>query len=218
MAYSRNLYLTSPMMYGDDVKEVQARLNQLGFNCGTVDGYFGPMTDSAVRSFQSSRGLTVDGIVGPITWNALFSGGGGSGLSGFVSAAQGEVGYVETPVNITKYGAWYGLDGQPWCAMFVSWCANQAGILNTVVPKYSYCPTGVSLYQNKGMFKARSTGYAPKSGDVIFFISGGVVSHTGIVESYSSGTVYTIEGNSSDSVRRNSYGLSNTYIYGYGVN
>ncbi|MEJ7796478.1 MAG: penicillin-insensitive murein endopeptidase [Nocardioides sp.] len=36
-----------------------------------VDGDFGSGTDSSVRSFQSSRGLTSDGIVGPATWSAL---------------------------------------------------------------------------------------------------------------------------------------------------
>ncbi len=36
--------------------------------------------------------------------------------------------------NMTPYGKWYGLNGEPWCAMFVSWSAYQAGILKTVVP------------------------------------------------------------------------------------
>ena len=39
-----------------------------------VDGDFGPRTESAVKAFQQSKGLTADGIVGPITWRALVSG------------------------------------------------------------------------------------------------------------------------------------------------
>ena len=37
----------------------------------TVDGIFGPNTESAVRAFQQERNLSVDGIVGPNTWSAL---------------------------------------------------------------------------------------------------------------------------------------------------
>ena len=44
--------------------------------------------------------------------------------------ARGELGYKETPANSnrTKYGAWYGLDGQPWCVMFVEWVFAQASV------------------------------------------------------------------------------------------
>jgi len=60
-------------MYGNDVKEVQQKLNALDFNCGYADGYFGSLTDSAVKSFQKAKDLAVDGIVGPNTWNLLFN-------------------------------------------------------------------------------------------------------------------------------------------------
>ena len=57
---------------GTDVRVLQARLVQLGIAQLTVDGDFGPATTSAVRAFQSSRGLTVDGLVGPSTWAQLW--------------------------------------------------------------------------------------------------------------------------------------------------
>lgn len=55
---------------GFRVRTAQYLLRQRGYSI-TADGIFGSGTDSAVRSFQSSRGLTADGIVGTNTWNAL---------------------------------------------------------------------------------------------------------------------------------------------------
>lgn len=50
---------------GPDVKTLQGRLNLV------ADGIFGPLTEEAVREFQTANGLAVDGIVGPKTWAAL---------------------------------------------------------------------------------------------------------------------------------------------------
>ncbi|MGG5257135.1 peptidoglycan-binding protein [Phycicoccus avicenniae] len=55
---------------GDAVRAVQTCLSAKGFAV-SVDGAFGSGTDSAVRSFQSSRKLVVDGVVGSDTWQAL---------------------------------------------------------------------------------------------------------------------------------------------------
>jgi murein L,D-transpeptidase YcbB/YkuD len=46
---------------------IQHALRKRGIDPGPVDGFFGPQTDSAVRSFQAMRGLTPDGILGPET-------------------------------------------------------------------------------------------------------------------------------------------------------
>ena len=61
---------------GDDVRLVQTYLNSIrgrvpGIPQLTVDGVFGPITQSAVMAFQRYFGLSPDGIVGPITWGAL---------------------------------------------------------------------------------------------------------------------------------------------------
>jgi len=61
----------SPMMRGDDVAALQARLTEMGFNAGRVDGIFGERTESAVKEFQKSVGIKVDGKCGPATIIAL---------------------------------------------------------------------------------------------------------------------------------------------------
>lgn len=122
----------------------------------------------------------------------------------------------------TKYGYWYSQNidksayfaSAPYCAMFVTWCANQAGISTDIITPYAYCGYGIQYFQNKGCYYTRSSGYVPKKGDVIFF---GVDNHTGLVEYSKDGRVYTIEGNSTNSkVCRRNYSLSYTYINGYG--
>jgi lysozyme len=66
----RYLKVFSPMMHGSDVTWVQRRLG-VHKHPVQVDGYYGPKTASAVKTFQKGAHLTVDGIVGRNTWTAL---------------------------------------------------------------------------------------------------------------------------------------------------
>lgn len=70
---SRLLKRTSPLVRGEDVKQVQAALIEAGYPCGKqgADGQYGDETEKAVKSFQKARGLKVDGIVGKNTCTAL---------------------------------------------------------------------------------------------------------------------------------------------------
>ena len=56
---------------GPVVKQLQQRLQEKGFNPGSIDGVFGLGTKAAVRAFQKANGLEPDGIVGQQTWKAL---------------------------------------------------------------------------------------------------------------------------------------------------
>lgn len=67
----RLLYLRSPMLRGDDVAELQRRLNAIGFDAGKVDGIFGPDTLRALLDFQHNRGLPEDGIAGSLVLGEL---------------------------------------------------------------------------------------------------------------------------------------------------
>ena len=119
------------------------------------------------------------------------------------------------------YWSWYGFDGHvEWCACFVSWCADQCGYLDSgIVPKFSLCSDGVDWFKDNGQWQGK--GYAPKAGDIIFFDwskggQDGDADHVGIVEKCENGVVYTVEGNSGDACRQNSYPVGYYEILGYG--
>ncbi len=61
----RLLFLRRPMLRGDDVAELQSRLDALGFDTGKHDGIFGPQTERGLRDFQLNRALAIDGVSGP---------------------------------------------------------------------------------------------------------------------------------------------------------
>ena len=63
----RLIYHRRPMLRGDDVAELQRRLNSLGFDADKVDGIFGPHSLRALLDFQQNRGMAEDGIAGPRT-------------------------------------------------------------------------------------------------------------------------------------------------------
>ena len=58
---------------GEEVRKLQVGLLNKGFNCGEIDGDFGPATLRAVKIFQAANGLKDDGLVGILTWTKLFS-------------------------------------------------------------------------------------------------------------------------------------------------
>ena len=122
----------------------------------------------------------------------------------FVEVAQSQLGIRETGVNNVKYNDWYygrhvEGSGYAWCDVFVSWCANEIGIMDSLVPKKAYVPYTVDWYKAKGLYHTGN--YTPKKGDLAIFTSQG---HIGIVESYD-GRTHTIEGNKSDMVKRCEY-------------
>ena len=121
--------------------------------------------------------------------------------------------------NNTPYGKWFGMNPAQWCAMFVAWCANQAGVLGDIIPKIANAGmlTGMgSWYDAQGRFEKRGN-YTPKPGDIIFISYGGSAPvHVGMVAKVENGIVYTIEGNVGDTIKKKSYALTSTDIYGYG--
>ncbi|MEU0530505.1 N-acetylmuramoyl-L-alanine amidase [Amycolatopsis tolypomycina] len=64
-------YMIASPVHGDDVFTLQERLTELGFDAGRPDGYFGPATERALKTFQRDMRLTPDGMCGPATIREL---------------------------------------------------------------------------------------------------------------------------------------------------
>jgi cell wall-associated NlpC family hydrolase len=209
-------------MRGDEVKQVQMKLQSLGFDPGAVDGEYGATTAAAVRAFQKQNKLKPDGVVGVETRKLLRAAktaavarqlaqvkpakpGAATPGSRALAEALKYIGISEKPMNSnkTQFGKWFGVDGVPWCNIFVSYCFKNAA--NKVIGKggkgagiyangCTYVPTTEAWLRSTGQWVGRTT---PQPGDIaIFNWDGGVPDHIGIVEKYvGDGTFLCIEGN-----------------------
>lgn len=158
----------------------------------------------------------------------------GSHIADLIGVAKTQLGYIEldssgNPIpsssdgGYTKYGASFGEPNGAWCAYFISWCASQAGIPSSILPRLGNCGTLTNWYKNRSIYYTRASGYIPKPGDMVFFNwSGGTsAQHIGIVTGVSGDNLYTIEGNTAGA---NGYmcngrtrSLSSGTVLGYGV-
>ena len=139
----------------------------------------------------------------------------GEGNAAMVAVAQSQIGNV----GGAPYWSWWGLDYRvEWCAIFVSWCADQCGYLDAgVLPKMEGVRPYVDWFIERGQWQGRD--YEPSPGDIIFFDweSDGLADHVGIVEKVENGLIYTVEGNSGDHCVENHYYLGSAPVYGIGL-
>lgn len=147
-----------------------------------------------------------------------------------LSYAIEQLGYREGPNNWNKYAAapemtqllGWNAQNQPWCNVFVNACFVACfGLEIGAAMLYQPIGGGSALCRaSADFFKAACAwierGRTPEPGDVIFFYRSGDINHMGIVSRVADGSVFTIEGNSSDSVAERCYSVSDTTIAGYG--
>ena len=119
-----------------------------------------------------------------------------AGYKAILQTAAAELGYTERPAgsNRTKFGAWYGLDGQPWCMMYIQWVFRQAGAEGLLPVRTASCSVLQRAAQAAGQWVTRD--YRP--GDVVLYDFSGrkrQAEHCGIVETVRQGAVIAIEGN-----------------------
>lgn len=109
-----------------------------------------------------------------------------------IAVMASQIGYREVGDNITAAGQWYGLQGQPWCAMEVSWASRVAGCAK-IIPKFAYTPTGAQWFKDR-----KRWGSKPRVGAIAFYDTAGLgrISHVGVVDRvFPDGSWTSIEGN-----------------------
>ena len=124
-----------------------------------------------------------------------------------IAVAETQIGYTYS--SGTKYGAWYGsgFTTAAWCAMFVSWCANQAGISTSIIPKHASCDDGMNWFKNRSQWHNAAYyggSYTPQRGDIVYYSDGHTQSdstHVGIITGLSGNYLQVIEGNTDSKVR-----------------
>lgn len=118
--------------------------------------------------------------------------------------AKSQLGYRETGSNRSKYGAAYGLNGQPWCAMYVWWVFRECGIdLRRYSDNVAYTPNFADDLLRHGWSVGKSTA---RPGDIVFYDFPDKVrriQHVGIVVQNNGNSIVAIEGNTSGSNNSN---------------
>jgi hypothetical protein len=116
-----------------------------------------------------------------------------------LAEARRHLGYHESPPgsNRTTFGRWFGLDGVPWCAIFVSYCfAVGAGVILGGGRSYIRGVASVPLLEDWLTETGQWHTAGPRPGDLVLFDwDGGAPDHVGLVERVEQGFLATIEGN-----------------------
>ena len=148
----------------------------------------------------------------------------GNWAEDILAVARSQLGYCASSTNFiidedgitrryTRYGHLYGCPYADWCAMFVSFCLQYAGIPETALPQEAGCQHWMNTLSGMGVFI--NEGHTPSAGDLVFFGENGQSSHVGIVSGAEDGTLYAIEGNHTDCVSEFSYSMEDERILGY---
>ena len=167
----------------------------------------------------------------PAEWRSAFK---GLELTGewpkdLLMIAETQMGYAESQDNFviesdgfygyTRYGDWWHLPYSDWCAMFVSFCMDNAELPEDVFPQESNATRMRRDYASIGLFAKAGGDFIPSSGDLVFFDwdGDGKANHVGIVYDVSGSKVITIEGNHDAEVGKHEYKLNDPTIVGYGL-
>ncbi len=109
--------------------------------------------------------------------------------------------------NYTEYGANFGLPSDAWCAVFVWWCARQAGVEESILRKTEWAKAYLQPFESLPLSLCNDISV----GDIAFIdmsYGDGIEDHVGIIVGVSENEIVTVEGNCSNGVRKQTYSRS----------
>lgn len=145
-------------------------------------------------------------IVTILPYNTITAEAASATADSIISIARGQKGSYGSDIN--KFTTWYygKKNSQPWCAIFVMWCANQAGVYKKAVPNAPGCSGMKDWFFKRGEYYSISSSYIPQKGDIVFFSNGKssyshveFVSETGYITENGKKKVKCVGGNTSNS-------------------
>lgn len=122
-----------------------------------------------------------------------------------IKIARSQIGYREGPDNDTIFGKLYGLNGQPWCAMWITWLRGPAGCTK-IIPRHAFTPAGANWFKERGQWH---TG-GPRKGDLhyVYNRSLGRIAHIELVTRVlEDGAFLVMGGNTSNTGSRTGDGV-----------
>ncbi|MDP9224624.1 MAG: hypothetical protein M3P18_12370, partial [Actinomycetota bacterium] len=195
--FTRPIRLSSPTERSDRVKHAQLVLSgsnafKQDFHPGTVDGEWGPLSAAAVEQAKYFLGYLQKGVDDsfgqqvydylsggeelPPTFAArrakrlkeLEAGGGAKAKAVEQALADAAKNVSETPVNLTPFGEWYGMNGVAWCCIYVSYRLSKAGFDGFERGKFaSYCGNVVDAARRRERHLALTK--SPERGDLVIY-------------------------------------------------
>ncbi len=147
----------------------------------------------------------------------------------FLNVVFSQLGYTASRANFivkdgvrqsyTRYGAWFGFPYGAWCAMFVSFCMNYAGVPKEAMVQSASVNLMVEWLRERDRYRFDWDHYSPQPGDLVFFSSNRsrTPTHVGVVTGVMNNTLLTVEGNNGPTVAVFMYDIHDPTIVGYGI-
>lgn len=184
--------------------------------------YFDKYAEASAANQQTGTGCTAEALIAIAVAEIGYHEKASNSNLDDKTANSGNGNFTKYSRDLAEAGYYNGnKQGVAWCDVFVDWCFYQLAGKDSKKAQEIECqtdPLGAACLYSMQYYKQQGRFYTsnPQPGDQVFYTSGGEIIHTGIVESVNGSTFTTIEGNTSEQVKRCIRQMNDGYTCGFG--